>query len=89
MPALRASSFPVSDEPVNEIMSTAGCWTRWSPMRDPRPVTTCSTPAGTPARWQSSTIADPTSAPCVGGLSTTAFPAMRPGATFDIARFTG
>src|SRR5438132_12400756 len=43
-PAISLMCAPVSLDPVNEMRSTLGCWTRWSPRAQPGPSTRLSTP---------------------------------------------
>ena len=53
------------------------------------PVTKLMTPVGKPALWKHCIMCAPAAAPCVGGLTTTVFPAMSAGAILDTHRFTG
>ena len=48
-------------------------------------------PGGIPvsAEAKHCAVSNPATAPCVGGFTTTAFPAMIAGAIFDTARLTG
>jgi hypothetical protein len=79
---------PVSP-PVKLMQLTAGCMVRKSPISLPLPVTRLMRPGGKPALWNACIMCTPATQPCVGGLSTTALPAMSAGASLLTARLTG
>ena len=83
-----AVALPVLVPPVKLIMSTPGCPTRARPTSPP-PLTTFTTPGGSPAssamRACSSAISGVTS----DGLRTMVLPAARTGASFCASRVTG
>jgi len=72
---------PTSVEPVNAILSTSLWFTISSPVR-PSPVTTLSTPAGSPASCAISARHSAVSGVNSAGFSTTVFPAASAGAIF-------
>ncbi len=72
---------PTSVEPVKAILSTSGCSTSAAPVR-PSPVTTLSTPGGSPAARTTSAKRSAVSEVNSAGLSTTVFPIASAGATF-------
>src|SRR5690606_27086729 len=74
---------PVSVEPVNAILSTSSCAARSAPA-SPYPVTTLTTPAGSPASTRSSTRRNADREEFSDGLTTTVQPAASAGAIFQI-----
>src|SRR5262249_40064544 len=76
---------PTAVEPVKEILRISGCVTRASPMAEPGPESTCSTPAGNPALWASWPSCSAVSGDSDAGLRTTQFPAANAGAAFQQA----
>jgi hypothetical protein len=72
---------PVAVDPVKETLRTRGSVTRASPSFAPGPVTTESTPAGIPASVKQRARDSAVSGVVLAGLSTTAFPAARAGAS--------
>ena len=79
---------PTSVEPVNAILSTSACATSSPPVR-PSPVTTFSTPGGSPARCAISARHSAVSGVNSAGLSTTVFPAASAGAIFQASIRSG
>ena len=75
--------LPTSVEPVKAILSTRGSRTMAMPILPPGPVTTFSTPSGSPASWQSSWNLSAVSGVCDAGLMTTVLPAASAGASFQ------
>ncbi len=79
-PATVATRRPVTTEPVKLTLPTAGCRTSASPTAGPSPVTTLSTPSGSPAavaiRASESVVVEVNSE----GFTTTALPAPSAGA---------
>ncbi len=76
-------SFPISVEPVNPSLRTAGFEVSSLPMpgaSSPEPVTIESTPAGNPASSASAATASAESGVCSAGLSTIVQPAASAGA---------
>jgi hypothetical protein len=73
---------PVSVSPVNATRRTSGWPTSTSPISDPRPVTTFSTPSGTPASAKSSATRSVASGVVDAGFATTVLPVASAGATF-------
>src|SRR5205814_1093517 len=76
---------PISVEPVKEIFRINGCVTSASPMAEPLPGNTWSTPGGSPAAWASSPSLSAVSGESDAGLSTTQLPAASAGAAFQQA----
>ena len=87
--ASRMICLPTSVEPVNAILSTRGSRTMAMPTLPPGPVTTLTTPSGTPASWQSSANLSAVSGVCDAGFSTIVLPAARAGASFHDERRKG
>ena len=87
--AVSATAMPPASDPVKVTFLTLGCATSASPSSAPRPVTTFSTPAGSPARWASSANSRVDTDACSDGLTTTVFPAARAGASFQAAIMRG
>ena len=89
LPASSPMRRPTPGEPVKAIMGTFGSITRASPA-SALPGSTCSTPAGRPASWNTRAMMKP---PLAGvrtsGLSTTALPSARAGATERRLRISG
>ena len=90
LPASAPIRRPTSVEPVKEIMSGIGCITNASPISEPRPTMTLTTPGGKPASSNSS----PTNNPDIIGVSdaaftTTVFPVATAGATERIVKRNG
>ena len=72
---------PARTEPVTVTMRVIGCRTSASPTTVPAPVTTLTTPSGTPACAQMRASASEDSGVSSCGLMTIALPAMIAGAT--------
>ena len=68
-------------EPVKAILSTSGCATSAAPVR-PSPVTTFTTPGGSPVSWHSSANSRAVNGVNSAGFSTTVFPVASAGAIF-------
>src|SRR4029434_8887263 len=68
------SSLPTSVDPVNESLRTVGLLVISPPISDAEPVTTLSTPFGTPARSASSASASAENGVCDAGFNTTVHP---------------
>ena len=81
--------LPVASEPVNAILSTPACAVSGAPASVPRPVSTLSTPGGTPAAATTSASAWHVSDAFSDGFSTAAHPAASAGATFQVAISNG
>src|SRR4051794_37541012 len=79
-PARAAMRSPIPVEPVKETFRTRGSETSRSPSDPPGPVSTDSTPSGSPASTKHSASARAVSGVVRAGLSTTAFPAASAGA---------
>src|SRR5882757_5467731 len=86
--AYRMSFDAVARDPVRETLRTRGSVTRDSPMAEPTPVTTLTTPGGSRSDilvknsiTDRHTISD--------GLRTTVFPAASAGAIFDAIETNG
>ena len=79
---------PTSVDPVNAILSTSGCFTSASPV-EPSPVTMLTTPAGSPASWQSSANASALSGVNSAGFKTTVLPVASAGAIFHASMRRG
>src|SRR4051794_8011387 len=80
---------PTAVEPVNEVIATSGCPTRWAPATGPVPVTTLTTPAGAPASVNASAKRTLVSGVISAGLSTMVLPAAMAGSTFHAAIWRG
>ena len=80
---------PVSVEPVNAILSTPGCLTRWVPIVFPGPGTTLSEPGGKPTSLASSAMRSALSGVCESGLRTIEQPAASAGASFQVVIISG
>src|SRR5436190_1155682 len=80
--------LPTKSDPVNEIMSTASWVVRCSPAAT-SPVTTFSTPGGSPASSAISPSTNASSGVNGDGFSTTVFPIASAGTTFDRLRYSG
>ncbi len=76
-PAIRR---PTAVEPVKLTMSTSGESTAASPTSGPEPVTTFTTPGGTPAASRASAMRRTESGSCGAGFTTTVLPMARAGA---------
>lgn len=63
-----------SREPVKEILATSGWCVREVPAPGPKPVTTLTTPAGTPASFNRAANANEVSEVCSAGFTTTVQP---------------
>ena len=87
-PATAPISRPTSVEPVNETLATSGCSTSARPVPGP-PVTTLTTPAGTPACSISSTSRSVLNGVCSAGLITTVLPVASAGASFQARIISG
>ena len=79
---------PTSVEPVNATFARPSCATSAAPVR-PSPVTTLSTPSGSPASAAISAKASAVSGVNSAGLSTTVLPAASAGATFHASISSG
>ena len=81
-------SLPTSVEPVKAILATPGWLTRWAPV-SPAPVTTLTTPGGSPASRTISASLSAVSGVVSAGLSTTVLPQASAGASFQAAISSG
>ncbi len=88
-PTARMSDLPTSVEPVNAILSTPGCRARASPMTAPGPVTTLSTPSGSPASAASSARRRAVSGDCDAGFKTTLLPVASAAPSFQAVMISG
>ena len=86
---IAATWRPTSVEPVNATRRTSGWPTSASPMTEPRPVTTLSTPSGTPASAKMRATSSVASGVVAAGLATTVLPIARAGATFVPSSVSG
>ena len=80
---------PTSVEPVNATRRTSGWLTSASPISEPRPVTTLSTPSGTPASANIRATSSVASGVVAAGFATTVLPAASAGATFVPSSVSG
>ena len=87
--ASSATWRPTSVEPVKATRRTSGWPTSASPMTEPRPVTTLSTPSGTPASENSRATSSVASGVVAAGLATTVLPAASAGATLVPSSVSG
>ena len=81
-------ALPTSVEPVKAILSTPSCATSAWPVR-PSPVTTLTTPAGSPAWRSTSQKSSAVSGVDSAGFSTTVLPVASAGATFHASISSG
>src|SRR6267143_2058741 len=88
-PPISLMCEPVSDDPVNEMRSTPGCETRWSPSSPPDPSTRLMTPFGSPASSSISTRRTAISGVYDAGLNTTVLPRMSAGMIFQVGIANG
>ena len=79
---------PTSVDPVKAILSTSG-WATSSLPVSPSPVTTLSTPGGSPASAAISANRSAVSGVNSAGFNTTVFPAASAGATFHATMSSG
>ncbi len=82
-------SLPTSVDPVKATLSTSLCAASAAPAVSPNPVTTLTTPSGTPASAISSASLSAVSGVCSAGLSTTQLPVARAGPSFHAAISSG
>src|SRR5438105_3322869 len=76
--------LPTSVDPVNEILRTVGFDVSSPPTSAAGPVTTLSTPFGTPARSARAASASAENGVCEAGFDTTVHPAASAGPTFRV-----
>ena len=88
-PIARSSDRPTSVDPVNAILSTPGCRASASPITAPGPVTTFSTPSGSPASAASSARRSALSGDCEAGLRTTLLPVASAAPSFQAVMISG
>ena len=88
-PEAATISLPTSVEPVKATLSTSLCAASAAPAVSPNPVTTLTTPSGTPASAISPASRSAVSGVCSAGLSTTQFPVARAGPSFHAAISSG
>jgi hypothetical protein len=89
-PAAAATiSLPTSVEPVKATLSTFGCAASAAPVVSPKPVTTFTTPSGTPASAISPASRSAVSGVCSAGLRITVLPVVRAGPSFQAAISSG
>ena len=86
--AAAAIFLPTSVLPVKATLSTPGCSTSAAPV-SPKPVTTLTTPAGTPASRRSWPRRSAVSGVCSAGLRTTVLPAVIAGTILKQAIVSG
>src|SRR3954453_4881535 len=85
-PAIRR---PTGGHPVKATRRTAGCETSASPISAPRPVTTVSTPSGTPASENSFGTSSAAGGVGAAGFATTVLPLASAGATLVPSSVSG
>ena len=88
-PAIDMMWRPVAVSPVKAMRRTSGWPTSASPIVAPRPVTTLSTPSGTPASANRRATSSVASGVVDAGLATTVLPLASAGATFVPSRVSG
>jgi len=89
IPASCVMRSPVAVDPVKEILRTRGSVTSASPRVRPGPVTTDSTPSGSPASVKHRARASAVSGVVLAGLSTTPLPAASAGASLCMTSSAG
>ena len=87
--AALATAMPVAVDPVNATLSMPACLASASPVERSHPVTTLSTPAGSPASCRISAKATVEAGECSDGLATQTFPAASRGASFQVSSSSG
>ena len=80
---------PTSVEPVKEIRDGTGCETKASPISEPRPAITFTSPLGNPALSKHSAMRNADAGVSEAGLRTTALPVATAGTTERIASTSG
>ncbi|CFE03023.1 Uncharacterised protein [Bordetella pertussis] len=90
----RSASAPAmmratSVEPVNITPRTCGLATSWAPTVSPRPGSSCTAPAGTPAARRMATAWPAISEVCSAGLASTVLPAASAAATWPVKMASG
>ncbi len=88
VPAFAAMILPVAVSPVTETSRTSGCFTSWSPISEPCPVTTFRTPGGRMS-CESSATRRVVRGVISAGLRTDVFPAASAGPSFQMAIIRG
>ena len=74
---------------MKATLSTSWCAASAAPAVSPKPVTTFTTPSGTPASAMSSASRSAVSGVCSAGLSTTVLPVASAGPSFHAAISSG
>ncbi|MNS74167.1 hypothetical protein D3C72_1076340 [compost metagenome] len=87
--SVRAMMRATSVEPVNITPRTAGLATSWAPTVSPRPGSSCTAPAGTPAARKMATACAAINGVCSAGLATTVLPAASAAATWPVKMASG
>ena len=87
--APRMMSLPTSTLPVNASLSTCGWPTKGAPAVSPKPVTTFTTPFGSPTSPKKRASSSRVRGVCSAGLMTMLQPAQRAGASFQAAMRSG
>src|SRR5207237_10523984 len=82
-------SLPGSVDPVNDSLRTTGWLVSSAPISVAEPVTTLSTPFGTPARSASSASASAENGVCDAGFNTTVQPAAMAGPALRVIIASG
>ncbi len=82
-------SLPTSVDPVKATLSTIGWAASAAPAVSPKPVTTFTTPSGTPASAIRPARRIAVSEVCSAGLSTTVLPVVSAGPSFHAAISSG
>ena len=88
-PEAATISLPTSVDPVKATLSTSWWAASAAPAVSPNPVTTFTTPSGTPASAISSASRSAVSGVCSAGLRTTQLPAASAGPSFHAAISSG
>ncbi len=81
--------LPVAVEPVKTTLFTSSCSARRAPASRPVPVTTLTTPSGTPASCINFAIIKGVSGASSEGFNTTVQPVAKAGAIFQIEAAVG
>jgi hypothetical protein len=77
--------LPTSVEPVKATLSTPSWAASGAPAVSPKPVTTLTTPSGTPASWIRRPSTSAVSGVCSAGFKITQFPVANAGPIFHAA----
>ncbi len=87
--AVLRTATPLAVEPVSVTVEQLGCPSSAAPVSPPGPVTTLSTPGGSPASTSASAIRSAVNGVLLDGLRTMVFPPTSAGAIFRVTVAAG